>query len=71
MFSVLQCSDDVGNEIIKSTIIKSLIQINRSSNKSEREIVLECAYYVGLERRFNLKKAEALKQLEERLRIRV
>ena len=67
-FEVLTCSSDVGNEIIKSTLIKALIQINRSSNKSDREIVMDCRQYIGIEVRLSRANDDKLKRLAENLR---
>ena len=67
-FEVLTCSSDVGNEIIKSTLIKALIQINRSSNKSDREIVMDCRHYIGIEVRLSRANDDKLKRLAENLR---
>ena len=68
LFEVLTCSSDVGNEIIKSTLIKALFQINRSSNKSDREIIMDCRHYIGIEVRISRANDDKLKRLAENLR---
>ena len=49
LFEVLCCSGNMAHEIVKSTLIKCLIQINRSSNRSDRELIMDCSHNVGLE----------------------
>ena len=68
LFEVLCCTTDVGLEVIKSIIIRSLIQINRSRNKSEREIVMECLFYLGIELRLKGGKSVKLQQWANTLR---
>lgn len=54
-------------EIVKSIMIKSLIQIDRSLNRSDREIISECSYYLGIEAKANAKHAARLQLFSERL----
>ena len=70
LYEVLDCSKDIGKEVVKSTMIKSLLQINRSSTKSERELVLECLYYVGVELKVKIKgcQAASLQSIYRKLR---
>ena len=68
LFEVINCSGNVAQEIVKSTLIKSLIQINRSNNKSDRELVSECSYYVGIESRINRQNTANLDVMAQSLR---
>ena len=49
LFEVICCGENLEQELIKSVLIKALIQINRSCNRSDKEIITECLYYLGIE----------------------
>ena len=57
LFDVVNCSNNLETEIIKSCLIKSLIQIDRCHNTSDSSLIAECAYYMGIEARANKKDA--------------
>ena len=46
---VIMCHGSIEVEILKSVIIKSLIQISRSHNVPDRVIALDCARFVRIE----------------------
>ena len=52
-FDVLLCSSQKAAEIVKSVLIKSLLQIDRSKDLSERELVSMCSFYLGIEIKAN------------------
>ena len=68
LFDVVHCKTNIGLEIIKSTVIRLLLQINRSRNKSEREVIIECSYYIGIETRINYKCIAELRRWASTLR---
>ena len=67
LFEILICTANVEIEIIKSIMIKTLLQIDRSQNRSEREILAECAFYLGVEAMVNKKLEVRLKECAGRL----
>ena len=67
LYEVLICTGNLEVEIVKSIMIKSLIQIDRSLNRSDREIISECSYYLGIEAKANAKHAARLQLFSERL----
>ena len=62
LYEVIICDNDIAVEIIKSTLIKALIQIDRSQVRTERDIAMECLYFLGIEARSNRRKAANLQQ---------
>ena len=46
---VISCSSNIPNEIIKSVIIKRLVQIDRSLNFPNRAIIAECLLFLQIE----------------------
>ena len=55
MFEVLMCSNSTAHEIIKSIILKALIQIDRSKDRTDREIISQCLFFLKIEARVNNK----------------
>ena len=68
LFDVINCTSDVGLEIIKSVVIRSLLQINRSRSKLERELTTECSYYIGIEISLKCKSLNKMQQWADKLR---
>ena len=66
-YEVLGCGSDVANEIIKSVLIKSMLQIDRSKNRIRRELIADCAFFLGIEARANYRIAAALRQHASRI----
>ena len=60
LFDIIDCSDNLETEIIKSCLIKALIQIDRSRNASDGALVAECAHYMGIEARVNRQVSDRL-----------
>ena len=67
LYEVLCCSNNLEIEIVKSTLIKALIQINRSSNRTERDLIAECSYFLGIEARVNVRLALRLRLFARRI----
>ena len=67
MFEVLMCSNNLANEIVKSIILKALIQIDRSKDKTDREIISQCIFFIKIEARTHASNASALLQLANAL----
>ena len=53
MFDVLLCSNVLAHEIVKAIILKALIQIDRSKDKTDREIIAQCTFFLRIEARAN------------------
>ena len=51
LFDVISCGTNRGFEIVKSVILKALIQIDRSHSLDNRAILADCLYYVSVESR--------------------
>ena len=68
---MLRCDANVADEIIKSTLIKSLIQINRGRDRIDREIIADCAFFLGIEARVNRRLTNTLQQCARRILITV
>ena len=58
----------MGHELVKFVLIKSLLQINRSKDKTDREIISDCIYFLGLEVKISGKKADQLKSMMDKLK---
>ena len=69
LFDVLYCTSNIDLEIIKSVLIKSLLQIDRSQTTSDRTLVTECIHYLGVEAQANPGVKGKLKLLIDRIRI--
>ena len=57
MFDILKCDNQEYEEIVKTVILKSLLQIDRSKNASNRSLTALCSFYLGIEARSNSNKA--------------
>ena len=68
LFDVLYCTSNIDLEIIKSVLIKSLLQIDRSQTTSDRTLVTECIHYLGVEAQANPGVKGKLKLLIDRIR---
>ena len=64
---VLTCSLSVEAEILKASIIKALLQINRNHNVPTKTIAQECAYLIRIEAIVNLAKRSRLMVLVSKL----
>ena len=62
LYGVLCCGTSTEEEIIKSTLVKALLQIDRSSQRGDLDIIAECSYFLGIEARANSVNAAALLQ---------
>ena len=60
LFDVVVCGQNVAHEIVKSIILKALIQIDRSKDKSDREITSQCIFFLKIEAKANRKNSAAL-----------
>ena len=60
LFDVLICGNNPSFEIIKSIVLKALIQIDRSKDKTEREIVSQCSFFLRIEARTNSKYRDSM-----------
>ena len=67
LFDVIDCSQHRELEIIKSSLIKALIQIDRSKNCSDSALIAECGYYLGIEARVSKNSSEKLLRESRRL----
>ena len=67
LFDIIDCSSQQDVEIIKSCMIRALIQIDKSKNRSENSLIADCAYYMGLEARVGNNRANYLLQTAKRL----
>ena len=65
LYEVIRCGTDLSLEIVKSVLLKALIQIDRSSRISDRALRVECAFYLKLEARVNTTQATRLQQLAD------
>ena len=68
LFEAISCGSDVGHELVKFVLTKSLLQINRSKDKTDREIISDCIYFLGLEVEISGKKADQLKSMMDKLK---
>ena len=60
MLDVLMCSKETAYEIIKAIILKALIQIDRSKDRNDREIIAQCLFFLKIEARANPKQFASL-----------
>ena len=67
LFDVLICGKDSFHEIVKSLILKALIQIDRSRNRTDREIISQCALFLRIEASSNKKCSLSLMREAERI----
>ena len=67
LYEAICCGNNVVNEVIKSILIRSLLQINRSQDRRESEIIAECAFFLGIEARVNRGLALALQLAARRI----
>ena len=69
LFDVLMCIKISAHEIIKSIILKALIQIDRSKDKSDREIISQCLFFLNIEARASRKNTESLLNFVNSIRL--
>ena len=62
LFDLIHSDRILENEIIKSVLLKALIQINRSRDSMDRAIISECIFFLSTEARTNVTQSEKLKQ---------
>ena len=67
MTNLIEVSNDVILEIVKSAIFKLLIQIDRSANLDEVQIKRSIAFWVNIEIKSLLKISKGNKYLKNRL----
>ena len=60
LLDVLMCSKETAYEIIKAIILKALIQIDRSKDRNDREIIAQCLFFLKIEARANPKQFASL-----------
>ena len=68
LFDVIYCSSNLEYEIIKSTMVKALLQIDRSQIISNRAIVSDCVQYLKIEAEVNVKRSGYIQRLICRIR---
>ena len=64
---VVLCRYGIENEILKSAIIKTLIQINRNHTVPSRVVAAECAHFLRTEAFVNAAKSPDLMALVNKL----
>ena len=62
-YEVLVCESSLPHEIVKSVLIRALLQIDRSSNRVDRDILTECILYLNIEAMSNARISTELHQL--------
>ena len=67
LYEAISCGRNVEHEIIKSILLRSLIQINRSQDRRDCEIAAECAFFLGIEARVNRGLASVLQLAARRV----
>ena len=67
LFDVVRCDLSIELEIIKSVLMKALLQIDRSANTIERALKHECSFFLKVEAAVNQRKAVSLRRLAEQL----
>ena len=67
LLDVLLCTLEVEHEIVKSVLVKALIQIDRSKNITDRMLIVECVHYLKVEATVNISRATRIMQLVELL----
>ena len=67
LLEVVTCGKDSCQEIVKSVILKALIQIDRSKDKVDREIISQCLFFLRIEAIANSKQAVYLRQEARRI----
>ena len=67
LLEVVTCGKDSCQEIVKSVILKALIQIDRSKDKVDREIISQCLFFLRIEAIANSKQAVYLSQEARRI----
>ena len=60
LFDVVRCDHGIEAEIIKSVLIKALLQIDRSVATIDRVLIKECAFYLRVEAQANSHKSDGL-----------
>ena len=60
---VILCNNRPEIEIIKAVLLKALIQIDRSRNKSNSLLIAECVHYLQVEARANCGRTEFILRL--------
>ena len=53
LFELIYCGQSLEHEIVKSVLLKSLIQINRSRDSIDRTLIGECIFFLSIEARCN------------------
>ena len=67
LLDVLLCTLKVEHEIVKSVLVKALIQIDRSKNITDRMLIVECVHYLKVEATVNSSRATQIMQFVELL----
>ena len=67
LFDVIRCDRPMEIEIVKSVLIKALLQIDRSTTSIDRVLTKECVLFLKIEAKANRNKANALVQYADRL----
>ena len=66
-YEVLTCSKSPSHEIVKSVILKALIQIDRSKDRSTQEIISQCKFFLRIEASIDKKNSNEIMQLLNKL----
>ena len=67
LFDVVRCDLPLEIEIIKTVLIKALLQVDRSSTMIEKAMIMDCVFYLKIEATVNRAKSRLLREYAERL----
>ena len=67
LYDILTCGSNLAHEIVKSVFMRALIQIDRSSNRIDRDLLTECVFYLNIEAQVNARRAAEIAQLTARI----
>ena len=68
LLEVIQCSGIHEHEIVKSTMIKALLQIDRSQGIPNGAVVTDCIYHLGIEAQVDRKRADSFNSFIDRIK---
>ena len=66
---MISCGSNVEDEIVKSVILKALLQIDRSQNITDRGILIDCSYYLGIEAKVKSSLATKIQKAIDKIRL--
>lgn len=67
LFNVIEFKEGIELELIKSVLIKALLQIDRSKALTERALVMQCLIFLKLEALVNRSLALSIEALSSRI----